>query len=231
MTIIEPSNKDVQHPDQHKGYSSALRFWHWANAIIITGSLLTVLINNTILKRTNTIPLIRKALQDKGLSVTADQARNVGHELSDQVWGLHTWFGYFLAGFLLFRLFLEFFQFADQKLIRKIKSGYQQFFVIKKNREVALHEFTVKTVYAVFYLLLLVMAVTGLCLAFEDDVPFIRSLGRTPRNIHGFTMYLILAFIAVHLIGVFLAERRDGKGIVSDMINGGDKKDLYGNPS
>jgi cytochrome b len=34
-------------------------------------------------------------------------------------------------------------------------------------------------------------------------------------------MYLILAFIAVHLAGVYLAERKDGKGIVSDMINGG----------
>jgi cytochrome b len=34
-------------------------------------------------------------------------------------------------------------------------------------------------------------------------------------------MYLILAFIVVHLAGVFLAERKDSKGIVSDMINGG----------
>jgi cytochrome b len=34
-------------------------------------------------------------------------------------------------------------------------------------------------------------------------------------------MYLVLAFIAVHLLGVFLAERNESKGIVSDMINGG----------
>jgi len=34
-------------------------------------------------------------------------------------------------------------------------------------------------------------------------------------------MYLILGFIFLHLAGVFLAERKDSRGIVSDMINGG----------
>jgi cytochrome b len=229
MSIIEPSKQDVQHPEKNKGYSASLRLWHWANAIVISGSLITVLINNTINKRANTMPLIKKALEEKGLTVTDDQARNVGHELSDQVWGIHTWFGYFLAGLLLFRLILEFFQVADQKLIRKIKSAYKQYFIIKKNREVAMHEYTVKLIYAIFYFLLLIMAVTGLFLAFEDSLPQFRSIGRTVRSIHGFCLYPILAFIAVHLIGVFLAERREGKGIVSDMINGGDKKDLYPN--
>jgi cytochrome b len=37
-------------------------------------------------------------------------------------------------------------------------------------------------------------------------------------------MYLIIAFILVHLAGVFLAERKDEKGLVSDMINGGNDK-------
>jgi Ni/Fe-hydrogenase 1 B-type cytochrome subunit len=34
-------------------------------------------------------------------------------------------------------------------------------------------------------------------------------------------MYLFLVFIVVHLVGVFLAERKNSQGIVSDMINGG----------
>jgi Ni/Fe-hydrogenase 1 B-type cytochrome subunit len=33
-----------------KKYSSSIRLWHWSNAIIIIGSLLTVLINSTVLK-------------------------------------------------------------------------------------------------------------------------------------------------------------------------------------
>jgi len=78
----------------------------------------------------------------------------------------------------------------------------------------------VKTIYAVFYLMIITMAVTGLCLAFEDDVPALKAI-RAFRQIHSFTMYLILGFIAVHLAGVFLAERKNSPGIVSDMINGG----------
>jgi Ni/Fe-hydrogenase 1 B-type cytochrome subunit len=64
------------------------------------------------------------------------------------------------------------------------------------------------------------MALTGLCLAFEDDVPLLKSI-HAFRQIHAFTMYLILAFIVVHIAGVLLAERKDSGGIVSDMINGG----------
>ncbi|MGN8068828.1 hypothetical protein [Mucilaginibacter sp. 22184] len=41
------------------------------------------------------------------------------------------------------------------------------------------------------------------------------------KEVHGFCMYLILAFIFVHLVGVFLAEHKSNKGIISDMINGG----------
>ncbi|MEO8949298.1 MAG: cytochrome b/b6 domain-containing protein, partial [Mucilaginibacter sp.] len=125
-----------------------------------------------------------------------------------------------LAALLLFRFLLEFFQLADQKLIRKIKAAYQQYYITKKNRETARHELLVKLLYAVFYLLLCIMAITGLCLAFEDDVPALKAI-HAIREIHGFVMYLILAFIAVHLAGVFMAERKESKGIVSDMINGG----------
>jgi Ni/Fe-hydrogenase 1 B-type cytochrome subunit len=112
------------------------------------------------------------------------------------------------------------FQFADQKFIRGFKKAYYQYRIVKRHRELSRHEFWVKTIYAAFYLMLLTMVVTGLCLAFEDDVAWLKSI-HAIREIHSFTMYLILAFIAVHLAGVYLAERKDSKGIISDMINGG----------
>jgi len=133
---------------------------------------------------------------------------------------LHTYIGYTLAALLLFRLLLEFFELADQKFIRKLKSNYHQYQTTKKHRELAIHIFWVKTIYAVFYMMLLTMVLTGLCLAFEDDLPLIKSI-HAFRQIHAFTMYLIIAFIVVHIVGVLLAERKDSRGIVSDMINGG----------
>jgi cytochrome b len=164
--------------------------------------------------------LIKSNMAQKGVTVTDEQARSAAHEISDKAWAVHTYFGYTLGALLLFRLAAEFFQLADQVLMCRIKNAYQQYYIIKKNREASRHEFWVKSLYAVFYVLLMITVTTGFCLAFEDDVPALKHM-HFIREIHQVNMYLILAFIVIHLAGVFLAERKNGKGIVSDMINGG----------
>jgi len=219
MAIIEPPRRDSVHPQQTKTYSSSLRFWHWANAIVITGSLLTVAVNSTVLNGWPTLMFVQDKLKQSGVTVTEKQARELTIGLRDRVWDVHVYFGYCLAALLLFRLIAEFFEVADQKLMRKIKSAYAQY-KSGQNMLIARHELVVKTMYAMLYLVLIIMAVTGLCLAFEDDVPFLKSI-HAIKEVHGFCMYLVLLFIGVHIIGVFLAERKDSKGIVSDMINGG----------
>jgi Ni/Fe-hydrogenase 1 B-type cytochrome subunit len=224
MAIIEPLRKDIVNPEQNKKYSSSLRLWHWLSAIVITGSLLTVLLNSTLTNGRSNTEIIKTQLAEAKVSVTNDQARQAAHEISDNVWAVHTYFGYALAALLVFRLITEFFQLADQKLIRKIKSAYNQYYITKQNRQLARHELVVKSLYATFYILLTIQAITGLCLAFEDDVPALKAI-HAIRKVHGLCMYLILAFIVVHLTGVFLAERKDSKGIVSDMINGGSEVD------
>jgi Ni/Fe-hydrogenase 1 B-type cytochrome subunit len=179
------------------------------------------LINSTLLDRKQNAPFVKETLQKAGAIITDDQANAVSHDMGDQVWAIHIYFGYALAALLLFRLIMEFFQLADQKLIRKIKIAYHDYIVVKKQRELARHEMVVKTVYAVFYLLLIVMAVTGLFLAFEDFFEPYKAIRHSVKEVHGFTMYLIIGFIVIHILGVLLAERKDSKGIVSDMINGG----------
>ena len=220
MITITPERKDITNPVRNKKYSPSIRLWHWLNALVITGSLLTVLLHSTIMGAWDNGQLIKSNLAEKGVNVTDNQARSAAHEISDKAWAVHTYFGYALGALFLFRLITEYFQLTDQVLIRKIKSAYKQYVIVKKNREVARHEFWVKTLYAVFYILLLITVVTGFCLTFEDDVPALKRM-HFIREIHQFNMYLILAFIFVHLAGVFLAERKNSKGIVSDMINGG----------
>jgi len=219
MIVIEPPRLDVLNPPHTKKYSWSLRLWHWANAVVITGSLLTVLLDSTLTNGRSNSALIQSQLKDAGASVTNEQARSAAHAISDNVWEIHKYFGFCLAGLLLFRLIAEFFQLADQKFIRTLKRVYQQYKSTPTNKTVR-HDFVVKTLYAVFYLLLIIMVITGLCLAFEDDVAILKKI-HAIREIHGFCMYLVLAFIVLHLAGVFLAERKDSKGIVSDMINGG----------
>lgn len=221
MALIEPTRKNSEASQRVKKYAAPLRFWHWANAIVISGSLITVLINSTITDGQTSAVLIRTELQKSGATVTANQARSAAHALGDSVWDIHVYFGYALAALLLFRLLLEFFQLADQKFIRKLKIVYGDFKSTKANR-VARHELTVKTIYSLFYVLLIIMVITGLFLAFEDALVAYKSIRHSVKQVHGFCMYLVLAFIVVHLAGVFLAERKkESAGIVSDMINGG----------
>jgi len=223
MTVIEPPRMDSVNPPHTKKYSSSLRLWHWANAIVITGSLLTVLLNSTLTNGRSNSALIQGQLKDAGASVTNQQARAAAHAISDNVWDIHKYFGFCLAGLLLYRLIAEFFQLADQKFLRKFKSIYRQYKSASGDRKIIRHDFAVKTLYAMFYLLLIIMVVTGLCLAFDDDIPALKKI-HAIKEIHGFCMYLVLGFIILHLAGVFLAERKDSNGIVSDMINGGDDK-------
>jgi len=108
MAPIEPPYKDFQAPQQIKKYSSGLRVWHWLNLIIISGSLITILLNSTLTSQQSTSLVIKNELSKEGNS-SDDQIKSVAHALSDKTWEAHIYFGYALAGLLLFRLLLEFF--------------------------------------------------------------------------------------------------------------------------
>jgi Ni/Fe-hydrogenase 1 B-type cytochrome subunit len=206
-----------------KKYSPSIRLWHWLNAIIITGSLLTVLINSTVLKPWANAGLIADKLKEKGINVSDEQTRSVAFALSDKVWAVHTYLGYTLVVMFIFRFTIELLGFTDKTLIRKITAAKRSYLSVRERRIASRNEMLIKTLYAFFYVFLTVMVVTGLALAFRDNIPAIRSM-HFIRDIHEFTMYLILGFIAIHLAGVLIGERKQHKGIVSDMINGGNSE-------
>jgi Ni/Fe-hydrogenase 1 B-type cytochrome subunit len=211
---------DSQEIQVKRKYSSTLRLWHWLNALVIIGSLTTVLINSTLNDRKDAVTVYQQNTENAALS--AAQIQSVVHQQEDRVWEIHVYFGYALAGLLLFRLVLEFFQLADQKFIRLLKFTYLHYKETKEHRFKAQKKFVVKLVYVVFYILLIIMVSTGLTMVFQDDLGISRNIGHNVKEVHGFTMYLILTFIAAHIVGVYLAERSDQRGITSDMINGGE---------
>lgn len=190
-------------PPVKKVNPASIRLWHWINLVLISGSLITVLINSTLLKKPAATELIRNQLLESGATVTDEQVNAVSHGFREEVWTYHIYFGYFLAALFLFRLIAELMTRKDQKLFRKIKLDYKNY------------------IYAVFYLLLAIMVFTGLSIAFKSDLGLSKPFSHTLKEIHGFCMYLVLAFIVIHIIGVIVGERKDHKGIVSDMINGG----------
>jgi len=212
-----------------KRYSSGLRLWHWLSAIAIAGSFLTVLINSTVLSGGTGVSTVKSSLGSHHVIISDDQARSVVHDLRDNVWSWHTWIGFVLVALLLFRLIVEITQPSGQKLIKKVINAWQRYDMIRQDTISPKHEFWVKTLYALFYVLLFITAITGLDLAFEDDFKYLRKF-HFLKEVHAFNMYLILLFIIVHIGGVFLAERgKTDKGIVSDMINGGENSELLQN--
>jgi Ni/Fe-hydrogenase 1 B-type cytochrome subunit len=131
ITVIEPKRKDMLHPQLVKKNSWGIRLWHWLNALVITGSLLTVLLNSTLFKTRANAAFIKTKLTGSGAVVTDQQARAAAHAISDRIWQIHIYCGYALGVLLLFRLVLEFFQLADQRFIRRLKTAWQQFKRVK----------------------------------------------------------------------------------------------------
>jgi cytochrome b561 len=200
-------------------HSVGIRIWHWLFFILLTGSMTTVLLASTLFRTRNNTKMVQEQLQQKGMAATTDQARAVSHAFSDKLWELHTWIGYLVATFLLGRFILEIFQPADEKLSYKIKRALGSGLMPAEQKREQMHYARVKWGYVLFYALILVMAITGLGLAFEG-VTLFKDLHGAIKQVHNFTQYAIYGFVFFHLVGVILADTGRYPGIVSGMIHG-----------
>lgn len=213
----------VQQPSSlfNASYTLAIRIWHWLTAITMTATIITVLLASTLFTMRSNIPEIQQDIQSKGGTVTAVQARAVAHSYNDKFWELHTFIGYGLCFLLLVRGIIEVNYSKEKKLRTRIREALQLKTSSPYQKEERRHYLLVKWGYVIFYLLFLVMGLTGLGMALED-VPFFRSIRPAITSIHEFTQYLIYAYILAHIVGVIRADLTNSRGIVSRMINGGD---------
>ena len=199
-------------------HSFAIRIWHWCTFLFISVSLITVLLASTIFTVKENVPLVQEELQKKGIIISPEQAKGVAHEYNDKLWMVHKYTGYVLCFLLISRMLIEAFLSKEEKLKYK-------FTEILKHRgrptTVAdrTHYLLVKSGYLFFFVILLVMSVTGLGLAYED-IPFLKAMHKTLIRVHSFAQYLMYFYILVHLIGVVRAELTGNPGIVSGMIHG-----------
>lgn len=199
-------------------HSLSIRIWHWVTYLALTASLITVLLGSTLFKTKNNIAMVKDELEQKGASVTNDQARAVAHEYSDKLWDAHKIIGYVICFLLLSRLIVEIAQPNEEKLKVKIRNAVR--FRSKSLEELKeqSHYLIVKRAYLIFYLAILTMAITGLGLAFED-ASYLKDIQKPIKSVHSFVQYFIYAFILFHIIGVIRAETGRYKGIISRMIH------------
>ncbi len=208
---------------QFKKYQpAALRLWHWMNALTIFGLLGTVLLRKTFLSWRGNAALIEQqatALGAQGL--TADAAATIAKAIRDPMWDWHYTLGFVLAGLVLSRLGLGLLK-PELAPLRSALRDLKKFFALPATQKKgAAHYVLVKAGYAVFYVAVFAMTVSGLVLYFQKDLGVGKDLGGAVKEAHELAMWFFVVFVAGHLGGVVVSELRGEPGLVSDMINGG----------
>jgi cytochrome b561 len=200
-------------------HSRAIRIWHWTFVLLITATIATVLLASTVFRTRNTISLVQQQLQQKGVTVSEDQARAVSHEFNDQLWDIHRLIGFGLCALLLSRWFIDLSEPRGERLQVRLRKalGYRSTIPIEMIQR--RHYVNVKATYLVFYTVMALMALTGLVLAFEN-IRLLEDIRPLAKQLHSLLQYVIYAFIGIHLIGVIRADLGNHKGLVSGMIHG-----------
>ncbi|WP_139924530.1 cytochrome b/b6 domain-containing protein [Hymenobacter sp. DG01] len=198
-----------------KRNSLGLRIWHWTNSALVSAQLLTILFLSVIVKTKTLAPEFSKALAEKGVQMSPTDLRGLSRIVSHRIWDWHIWLGLALAVVLAYRVLVSFRQRGGQRTAAKLARLKAR--TAQGDPTVGLGVW-VRYSYRAFYLVLAVMVVTGLILVFED---YFRSIEHTAKEIHNASMYLVIAFVVAHILGVFRAEVTHEPGITSDMIHGG----------
>lgn len=220
MNPVSPPAPALAAPPTHD-YSAPLRVWHWGNALLVTGQLVTILFLMVIVNARSAVPEFIKTSSKDGVVPTEQQGRAFAHIISDRIWDWHIGIGLALAAFWLLRVALELRGPAEVRFSTRLLVVARKYRLAPPaEKRGALHDLLVKLTYAAFYSFLTVMVVTGLLLTWADDVAFLHRIEHTVKDVHNVTMYLILGFFILHLSGVVWAEITDEHGLISRMIGG-----------
>lgn len=198
-----------------------LRVWHWLDALVIFGLLATVLLRKTVFSwRTNSV-LIEQRVAELGGSISTDAAVTLARELRMPMWEWHYTLGFALVGLLILRVVLAVVS-AEQAPVRSFIRSLSAWRALpSRGDRHALHYLAVKVSYLLFYLSVVFMAGSGLALYYGKDWGIEKAVLDALKDRHEQAMWFFVAFVAVHVVGVVVAELRGVRGLVSDMIHGG----------
>ncbi len=192
-----------------KRWSLNFRVWHWVHATVVLGLLGTVFLRKTFLSWRTNSELLTQKLSEIDLSVTEVQAKVLAKAIRAPMWEWHIILGYVLAALVVWRIILFF-----------TDSGKQNYQNLKAE---SLHKKMVKIGYIGIYAILAFMTVSGLVIHFYEELGLLKDTAHDIKEIHELVFNAILIFVPLHILGVIIAENRNEKGILSDMVNGGNR--------
>ena len=183
------------------------RIWHWVHAFVILGLMGTVFLRKTFLSWRANAEILTQKLSEIDLSVTEAQAKVLAKAIRAPMWEWHILLGYALAALVLWRAILFF-----------SESGKQNY---KYFQAKDLHKKMVTLSYIGIYSLLLFMTISGLSIHFYEFLGLTKEFAHDIKEVHEFVFfYGVLVFVPLHIVGVVVADLRDEKGIISNMIHG-----------
>lgn len=202
----------------------SLRLWHWGSALVVIGLLLTVLLRKTFLSWRSNSKIIEARVVEAGGTVTTDVAASIAKELRNIMWDWHIYLGFALSALVIYRLILAFTTVKNDSFVKILRNQSKAEGLSKEEKNQVRYFGAVRSVYALFYIATTFMVISGLALYFEKELGISKDIKGLLKETHELTMWFFVAFVAIHILGVVFAETRKGtKGIVSNMINGGDK--------
>ena len=193
-----------------KKWSLNFRVWHWVHATVVLGLLGTVFLRKTFLSWRDNSEILSQKLLTMDIEVSNEQAKVLAKSIRAPMWDWHIILGYGLAFLLIWRIALFFTQ-----------SGKQNYQNLKKE---TLHKKAVKLGYIAIYTILAFMTISGLVIHFYKELSILKDTAHNIKEVHELAYNAILIFAPIHIVGVFIAENQDEKGILSDMVNGGEYK-------
>lgn len=185
-----------------KNYPLIQRLLHWLIGFCILFMLFTVFLRLNWMNKHEMAELMSHKLSESNVQLNEDQSVSAAKAIRNAMWKWHVYIGYVLIGLFAIRMVV----FATHKK------------TLSHPENSRINTFKV-WVYRVFYFLLGGILLTGFLIVKGPD-----SIHKTMEDIHAWALYIMLIFIILHFGGILLSELGNKKGIVSDMINGGNKQ-------
>jgi len=192
-----------------KKWSLSFRIWHWLHAFVVLGLLATVFLRKTFLSWRANSEILTTQLSTMNIDITVEQAKLLAKAVRAPMWEWHILLGYALTVLVVYRAVLFF-----------SPSGKQNYLDI---RSASLHKKMVKLGYIGIYSILLFMTLSGLSMTFKEELGLIKATVHDIKEIHEFVFNLVWIFVFMHIAGAVVADNSDEKGLISEMISGGEK--------
>ena len=186
-------------------YSKIYRILHWSIAITFTLMLITIFLRLNWMNKFNVEEIIGNYLNKNDVVLSQDQLIVLAKQIRQPMWDWHIYLGYVLSGLFLIRFTLPFFgEMKFQNPLDKNATTKEKF---------------QKWIYIIFYVCVIISLITGLIIKFGP-----KEFKKSMESIHELSIYYLVAFIVLHLVGVLISEFIDDKGIISRIVSGEKKK-------